>query len=116
MKPRDWRQDLISGVFVILCAAGITLALFLWDRGHSCYNQIQVGMTSTEADAILLKHGFVLVHLDGNLSEILLVYKRGKTESPIILICSRDGIVTMKERDSEVENALQNLSRSLRSD
>jgi len=73
-------------------------------------------MNEDEADAILQKHGFVLVDYSGSGVESVVVYRRKENEPLIILTCSRQGIVVHKHRDSEVENALQKLSSCLQSD
>jgi hypothetical protein len=111
---RHWPRDATRAA--LLFAAPVLPALLgdAWFRGEQCYSALRVGMSAAEADAILARHGYTLAGGDGNLMEMVMVYRRHKAEPPIVLIFGADGVLKKTERDSLPEHLLQSLSDQLR--
>jgi len=61
-----------------------------------------VGMTAEETNAIMERHGYILVGGDGNSREFVMVFGRHKddrwTHRAIVLIFDANGILKKKER------------------
>jgi hypothetical protein len=110
---RKWLKDVWRALLFVTALGVLGYGWYVWDNGQEGYRRVRVGMSSTEAEAILEERGYTVVGGDGNARESVLVYQRHKTEPPIVLIFGSDGRLKKKEQDSLVEYILQSLHDAL---
>ena len=114
MRKRSWLVETCRAVLfgVVLIAFGY--GWHVWHKSQECYDRIRVGMSRSETGTILKDYGYEHAGRDGNASELVLVYKRNKTEAPIVLTFRPNGFLTAKEQHSTVEHILDSIDDALR--
>jgi hypothetical protein len=117
-NSRRRRYWLWLACFLLLVGASFLTLLFFGlkrDRGHECFDRIQVGMPYKEVEPLMDEYGFRLLGEGGVNSGEAMVFQQDKEGVLIVITIFWDGLVTSKylQEGGAKRNFIERLFRHL---